>query len=140
MRGKWVFLAILLFGCQDDQFQQGLYNYQVERLLSGGDSKTWTLVSTNNDGVVSNPALCSDTLRLLISTAATDSIHVARLTPEIDCIAFVSEDLGKANASGNLAFTDSIIFDSGEVWIITEITSENLSFTTRLQSESWQSK
>ncbi len=133
-------LALLFLGCKDDQFPEGLYNYQAERLLSGGDSKTWALISVNRDGVVSNPALCTDTLRLQISTLGADSIQVSRLTPNVDCSAFIAEDLGNANASGTLVFTDSIIFVSGEVWIITEISSENLSLTTRLQSEIWRSE
>ncbi len=139
MRGKWLLLALSILSCKDDQFPEGLYNYQVERLLSAGDSKTWNLVSLSRGGVNSNPSQCTDSLRLLI-TSVSDSIHVSRLTPNIDCLTFSTEDLGNANASGDLLFTDSLVFSSGHVWIIHQITSENLSLTTNSQSEIWRSE
>ncbi len=139
MRGKWLLLVLIVLGCQDDQVPVGFYDYQVERLLSGGDSKTWTLVSTSRGGVVSRPSICTDTLRLQIAVVTdTDSISISRLTPTADCSGFTEETLGNANASGDLVFTDSIIFASGDIWIINEITAKTLSLTTQSQSENWQ--
>ncbi|MEP1096566.1 MAG: hypothetical protein ABJG78_15730 [Cyclobacteriaceae bacterium] len=139
MRGKLVLLAFLFIACEEDEVPQGLYNYQVERLLSGGAAKTWVLASTNTDGSTTTPALCTDSLRLLITAVATDSINVTTLTPKLNCLTFDSLDLGDANASGDLVFTDSIVFDSGEIWIIDEITARNLTITTNIQTEKWTS-
>ncbi|MEP5612916.1 MAG: hypothetical protein ABJP45_11730 [Cyclobacteriaceae bacterium] len=124
-----LFFSITFSACKEDAVPQGLYNYQVERLLSGDTAKTWVLVSSVIEGSTTTPVVCTDSLRLLITAVATDSINVATLTPQMNCTAFDTLDLGDANASGDLVFTDSIVFDSGEIWIVTEITSQNLSLS-----------
>lgn len=140
MRGKLLFLTLFAFACKEDQFPAGLYHYQAERLLSGGDSKTWVLVSSSESGTVTNPTLCSDTLRLLITEVASDSINISRLIPISNCTSFDSLKFGNANASGDLVFTDSIIFATGEVWIIDKITSKGLAIFNDDSVENYQSK
>jgi len=137
MRGKLVLLAFLCIACKEDEVPQGLYNYQVERLLSGGTAKTWVLVSTNTDGSTATPELCTDSLRLLITSVATDSINITTLTPRLNCATFDSLDLGDANATGDLVFTDSINFESGEVWVILNLSSLDLTIQTSTESNTW---
>lgn len=60
----------------------------------------------------------------------TDSLDVARLTYQPGCLLFDTIRLGKANASGTLLFTDSLLFESGSHWIIHSITSTSLSVGT----------
>lgn len=138
MRDKFLFLIVLVCtSCAEDPFPRGLYDYQVERLLSGGESKTWLLVSMNDNGTITQPTICTDSLRLQVSVINTDSIQVQLLTPLADCNGFSSKNLGNANASGDLVFTDSIIFKSGAIWIVNDITSKNLIYSTEGVISSW---
>lgn len=141
MRGKWWVLLIFLVGCAEDNFPGGLYDYQVERLLSGGDSKVWMLVSELENGVASFPSICSDSTRLLITLTSLDSVNIVQLIPNIICDAFDTLKLGNANASGDLLFTDSLRFASGEYWYVQSITGTKLEvFTSASKLENFSIK
>jgi hypothetical protein len=130
MRVKWFVLTLLFLGCKEDQFPKGIYDYQVERLLSGGESKVWLLAEEKTEGIVTRPEVCSDSTRLLIAATQLDSIEISRLVPKVDCSGFDTLALGNANTSGELVFTDSLIFSTGEFWIVESISSLNLILST----------
>ena len=136
MRGRW-FLLFLLLGCQQDFFPAGLYDYQVERLLSGGASKVW------NERV--NSTDCADSVRLyitLLTSSSGDSVTLSTLTPRSDCGGFDTTLIGNANASSpsdGILFTDSLVFANGDSWIVESITSSSLSITTRTSQKSYSS-
>lgn len=119
MRASWILFIFLLLSCTEDDFPTGIYGYQVERLLSGGDEKVWLQV-------VNSPN-CEDSLRLFITPLeATDSITVHRLSPSADCAGFDTLQSINANASflsGGVLFTDSLLFADDSFWIIEAITS-----------------
>ncbi|MEM9340307.1 MAG: hypothetical protein AAGA66_16350, partial [Bacteroidota bacterium] len=71
MRVNWLTIAIvltLLVGCTEDDFPEGIYGYQVERLLSGGGQKVWIRVTNSSN--------CQDSVRLVISATTNDSVTV----------------------------------------------------------------
>lgn len=120
--------------CSNEFFPQGLYDYQVERLLSGGDSKEWFFTSDD--------LACQDSVRLLFQLEAfaeDDSLIVSEIFKGQSC----SPDtmaVGKCDASSFtdvLLFTDTLNFDSGEQWIISEVSSDFLTFR-QLPSENFQ--
>ncbi len=126
MRVRWLIFLLVLVGCTEDDFPVGIYGYQVERLLSGGDQKLWQqVVNTGN---------CQDSVRLFIRVASsTDSITVSRLNPNTACTGFDTLLLGNASASivpEGILFTDSINFASGDTWIIQSITATTLTYVT----------
>ena len=134
-------LFIFLIGCSDDNFPQGLYDYQVERLLSAGENKTWLLVSSNEGGVASFPTTCADSTRLFVTLIDQDSISISRLLPNPSCSAFDTLKLGNANASGDLLFTDSLRFATGRFWTIQSVTASEIEvFTTSLKLETFHSQ
>jgi len=121
MRGKWFFLWLLSFACDTDFFPEGLYDYQVERLLSGEGTKSWNqMLSSDN---------CQDSVKLvftLISNSVDDSVLVQRLVANEACSEFDTTDLGNADASSfidGLLFTDTLNFANGNHWIIEDITA-----------------
>ena len=134
-----MFLVWICLACDTNFFPEGLYDYQVERLLSAGDSLVWdqTLSSEN----------CQDSVKLLfalLSSTADDSVAVLRLVANDQCTGFDTTIIGNADASSfsdALLFTDSLNFDDGSYWIIQSVTSELLviesdqihSYTSRLE-------
>jgi len=125
MRGKWLFLiGLFLLSCNNDFIPPGFYDYQVERLLSGGTNKLWDQEVNSTD--------CQDSVKLyfqLLENDSDDSVTVSRLTPLSDCSAFDTILIGNADASsleGAIGFTDSLIFASGDFWIINSVTSDRL--------------
>lgn len=129
------FFIALILACQEDSFPAGLYNYQAERLLSGGDTAKWRLISFREDDLFFFPAECSDSTQLLISATADDSINVLVLRPLSDCEHFDTVSLGNANASGDLLFTDSIVFTDNSYWIIQTLTSTKLEFVSSSEEQ-----
>lgn len=125
MRDKLIGLVLLigLIACSDEDLPAGIYDYQVERLLSGqSGSKTWFQVTASTN--------CADSVKLvfdLIENTSNDSLDVSMIT---GCESFNSTNyIGRASASkalGRQLFTDSLIFRSGDFWIIEEITSKQL--------------
>ncbi|WP_420575603.1 hypothetical protein [Ekhidna sp.] len=117
-------LVIVLFfsfiACSEEDLPEGLYDYQVERLLTGGSAKTWDQVvgSTN----------CTDSLKLYFELV-NDSVDISQINPGSACAFDDTLFLGRANASGfpdNNLFTDSLNFSDGDYWMIRRITSSLL--------------
>ena len=124
MSAGWSLLFVFCFACDKDFFPEGLYDYQVERLLSGGDTKVWNQVITSDN--------CQDSVKLIIrllANAPDDSLSVLRLLSNAACDGFDTTNLGNADASssiGALIFTDSLNFAGGDFWIIQSVTSTHL--------------
>ena len=127
MRGRILLVVFwfCLLACSEEKIPAGIYDYQVERLLSGGSEKTWGKVISSMD--------CADSVKLhfeLVTNSSNDSLDIYRLTPISNCTSFDSTLIGRADASSlkdsNL-FTDSLVFASGDFWLINLITSEFLS-------------
>ena len=110
----------LISGCNDGFFPEGLYGYQVERLLSAGSEKVWFDQTTESG--------CEGLDLQLHFILAGDSVYVNEIVPE--CEFGINTDTlfyGKASASeSNLYFTDTLKFTSGEFWLIDEITTDRL--------------
>lgn len=124
MRGKAAFILLFILSCTSDFFPSGLYDYQVERLLTDGDTKSWFLrINSEN---------CQDSVRLimnLVPSTSNDSVSISRLERWSTCNGFDTTFLGTADASsfsGALLFTDSLIFNDGNFWIVQEVTSHDL--------------
>lgn len=128
MRGRWVWLAIVwAVACDTDFFPEGLYHYQVERLLSAGDSAVWEVAPI--EGCEEASARYAFTL-LMDNTE--DSLTVYSLQPTSDCSGYDIIFLGNADASsleGGLVFTDSLLFSDGTYWILHSLTASQLSLT-----------
>ena len=124
MRGRSLLLLLFCIACDTDFFPEGLYDYQVERLLSSGDTKTWNQVANTDN--------CTDSVKLvftLLSSTIDDSVSVERLTSNVACTGFDTTSLGNADASSfsdALNFTDTLNFANGSFWIIRDVSSENL--------------
>lgn len=120
---------IWMTSCGDDYVPAGLYNYQVERLLSQGSSKEWTLVSRSIGG--SQVALddCTDSLKLVVDLKS-GLLVFNEYTPRVGCALYDTLYYGSGLASGELLFTDSIVLEGGAYTylLIDEITSKRLSF------------
>lgn len=121
MRDKILFFAFMAFvlstACEDEFFPDALYDYQVERLLSGGEAKTWSKQTMG--------ATCADSTKLYITVSEddSDSITVYQL-PVCDS----DDTLKYGNASTSVAtdgvsFTDTLWFASEDFWLIESITS-----------------
>ena len=125
MRGKFLVLVVFLFliACSEENLPEGIYDYQVERLLTGGSAKTW-------DQVVSSTS-CTDSVKLYFELI-TDSVDISQINPGNACTFNDTVYLGRANASSfpdNNLFTDSLKFSDGDYWIVQRITSELLALT-----------
>ena len=124
MRVKYLVFTFLLalMGCSEEQIPAGIYHYQVERLLSGQDgSKAWMQMV--------NSANCADSvqLRFELVTGSDDSLDISIVT---GCSSSsVTNSVGRASASKAAdrdLFTDSLIFSTGEFWLVSQITSQQL--------------
>lgn len=132
MRGRLLLLLLTVsfLGCSEEELPSGLLDYQVERLLSGqSGTKVWSqIISSTN---------CSDSTKLLF-VSITDSLDVSELNHNPECTLYDTLYLGRASASkasGSELFTDSLIFSSNTHWIISQVTSENLSLNDQNGSE-----
>ena len=122
-------LVLACLSCSKQDVQDGLFDYQVERLLSGGSSKTWDEVINSTD--------CQDSLRFLIQLVEDqedDSLSISQITTSSsNCTNLDTAFIGLANASSfgeGFSFSDSLIFSDGNVWIINDLTSQILSINT----------
>ena len=120
-----VFFFIILLGCSEESLPPGLYHYQVERLLSGqSGTKDWHQIIKSQN--------CADSVILhieLIVNSAADSVDISSLVRSTNCNAFDTTYIGRASASqvtGRNLFSDSLIFNSGDFWIVHHVTSEQL--------------
>jgi len=125
MCGKYLFvvLAVLIFACDSNFFPVGLYDYQVERLLSNDSSKTWVQQRSVES--------CQDSLLLLfnfVSSAEDDSVSIFEIVGGISCDPDTSF-IGNADASSfsdALLFTDTLNFSDGNFWILRSLTAKRL--------------
>jgi hypothetical protein len=117
--------------CEDDtDLPSGLYHYQIERLLSGGEEKIWVLNSQSINGSSSDIGECPP--ELLISTYL-DSVVIRQLLPKCDTIGYDTLQIGTANAStDDLLFTDSLVFSDDSFWILKNVYAQ--SFTAKYMS------
>ena len=135
MRGKWAVLLLIAIACTNDFFPEGLYGYQVERLLSDGSEKVWLKVVNSSD--------CADSVRLFIEfieATTADSIRLSTLNPLPNCSGFDTLLIGNANASsiqGGLLFTDSLLFSNGDFWLVNNITSQSLTILLEGNAQSF---
>ena len=117
-----VIFGIFLLACTEEDLPAGIYDYQVERLLSAGSEKTW-------DQVI-NSMECADSLKLhfeLVTNTSNDSLDIFELTPTFNCASYDTTLIGRADASklvGGDLFTDSLVFSSGDFWIVVQVTSQ----------------
>lgn len=129
--GLWCLLgAWVVTSCGEDEIQSQFYDYQIERLLSAGDTAIWRPLAISGEGFGLDD--CQDSVFLFIAQLADDSLDIRELLPSCDGqSAFDTISLGKAKASvaEDIFFTDSIVFASGRFWIITE--SFSLTFAYR---------
>ncbi|WP_436517160.1 hypothetical protein [Ekhidna sp. To15] len=125
MRGRlFVLISFLtLLACSEEELPVGIYHYQVERLLSGEEgSKVWMKVVNSQN--------CSDSVQLifeLVENTSDDSLDISIISgcPSMNTATII----GRASASkaeDRDLFTDSLIFASGNFWIINQITSQQL--------------
>lgn len=121
-------LLVLIFviNCSEDFTPEGLYGYQVERLLTNDSNKIWTVTRMMVDNSEISMTACADSLFLLL-TSDTDSVSVSSLVR--DCSTTSELDttfLGKANTSTiGLVFSDSLLFASGDYWLISNVRPSN---------------
>ncbi len=122
-RYRFGILFFFIVSCDNDFFPAGVYDYQVERLLSADGSKVWRQVITTD--------VCQDSIRLfveLIPSSADDSVALSEILRGVNC----NPDtvfIGNADASsfeGAIVFTDSLNFKNGDFWILELITFTNL--------------
>ncbi len=117
--------------CGEENLPPGLYDYQIERLLSAGESKVWMQIVNSED--------CEDSLRLLVERAS-DSIDIYRLIPGELCDYQDTSFVGRAEASNlpdGLLFTDSLNFSDGDFWLVESITSKSLTLTINAERISY---
>lgn len=134
MRDKLVLLLllpILFFSCSEEELPTGLYDYQVERLLSGTDgTKTWSQVVNSTN--------CTDSIKLvfdLIVDSSNDSLDVSITSGCAESLSTIL--IGRASASSEddqILFTDSLNFADGTYWIVEQVTAEQLRLNIDIQS------
>lgn len=124
MRGRiiLIFGIFFLLSCSEEPVPEGLYDYQVERLLSGGDIKIWIESKRIEQ--------CSDTVLLHVSLVegSIDSLNLSRIIFNSSC---VRDTLPLGNAkpssfSSGPVFTDSLVFSNGDFWLVDRVTSQEL--------------
>lgn len=117
--------VLLLIGCAEPFTPEGLYDYQIARLLTGENSKTWAVNSEIINGSSQSPQNCADSSFYYFQPLG-DSIDAHLLLQ--NCIKINTYDssyIGRfLPSSEELVFTDSLNFSNGEFWILVNITSE----------------
>ncbi|MFY0607008.1 MAG: lipocalin family protein [Cyclobacteriaceae bacterium] len=142
--------CVVLSACEDEAYYPaGLYGYQVERLLTGGDIATWQITSMSIDGVDQDLSSCNDEIRWVFDQVDDDSIAFYSLTFDAECVFYDTLLMGELNASAELTeddeellFTDSLILDNtgtlnDRFMIVTEITSSNLRVIYTLSNKAY---
>jgi len=148
MNRFWFLLvaACFILACDDETFYpSGLYNYQVERLITdGGGQATWLITSISIDGQNQSMDGCLDSVRWVFERITTDSISAYMLEFDVECVLYDTTLLGQMTASGNdLLFTDSLLFETvnssnDRVMHVSKITSTELDVSYRLSSEEYK--
>lgn len=94
-------LSVFLLACSEEAFfPKGLYGYQVEHLLTGGDMKHWMVQRLSVDGQNQSVNACSDTLIWVFDEAGTDSVSVYELRYDAGCVLYDTTWQGKLSVSG----------------------------------------
>ncbi len=133
MRDKLFLLLLfsILVSCSEEELPTGLYDYQVERLLSGTEgTKTWSQVVNSTN--------CADSIKLVFDLVANSSDDSLDVSISSGCVGSLSTVLiGRASASSEddqILFTDSLNFADGSYWIVEQVTSEQLRLDIDFQS------
>jgi len=114
-------ITLVLQSCDDPFFPVGLYDYQVEKLLTNDSNKLWTQIEQQSSD-------CQDSTWLLIGSNQ-DSISLSRIVKIENCEIFDTIFFGNAKISflpETFLSTDTLIFDDSNKWIIEEITFREL--------------
>jgi hypothetical protein len=130
----WMTFFIAMMGCEDETYYPpGLYGYQVERLISGGEDKVWELAGLEVDGQTQSIEGCANAVELHVyqGTTAIDVYQI--ITCEVPDTLYYGEMTASeagSSASNTNVFTDSLLFENGEVnyVIVKEVTSLRLKF------------
>lgn len=125
-------VAFCMFACDEDNIPEGLYDYQVVRLLASDTSKVWQLANRE-------PGLC-DSIYFYEFTNLLDSVAVAEIRWNCDIQWYADTvALGFAVPSSiGLSFSDSLIFSDDEYWEVRTITSQSLDLIQYPASQSVQ--
>lgn len=146
MKKQLFCLLLIILGisaCQEgDYYPPGLYGYQVERLLTEGDTAVWDLVSLYVDGSLTEMNDCSDSLRLQF-VQTSDTLVVYQYS---SCATSGTLYLGNMTASSSTnsesneyVFTDSLLFEGGawDYLIVRDITATSFRFLRPVSAEQW---
>lgn len=110
-------LLIIYFmaSCSETFVPPGLYDYQVERLITNGDSKSWVLQSLVIDGQNVEVLVCDSTITFLAEVVRTDSLVFLEINKRTDCSANDTIFWGAIEASGHVRdlFNDTLYFNGG---------------------------
>ncbi len=137
MQGRLIAIISLffIFSCSEETLPDGIYDYQVERLLSGETgNKTWSQVTSSTN--------CADSLKLtfeLIPDDVDDSLDISMVS---GCFGALSTTyIGRASASvrGTVIFSDSLVFSDGEFWIVDQVTAQRFRFSMNDQTLNYSS-
>ena len=128
-----IFFAAMM-GCEEETYYPpGLYGYQVERLLSGGEEKFWALTGLEVDGESQNIESCANGVELHVYQGLT-AINVYQVTtcavPDTVYYGEMTASEAGTSASNANVFTDSLLFENGALnyVIVKEVTSLKLKF------------
>ncbi len=126
-----VMLLTVLFGCEDEYFPEGYWPYQVEFMLTNGDSRNWLVTRWEENGQEVDMNTCSDSLRLAFEVITSDSIASYQLRKRNDCVTFDTTFIGELTASGGEGFfTDSLYLEraNGSILrtVVNDLTSKGL--------------
>lgn len=136
-------LVVLFMGCQEEDFYpKGFYGYQVERLLTGGDTAVWDIVNLSVDGTNRELMDCADSIQLHF-LQTNDTLVVYEITrcvvPDTVYFGNMTASVSSNSESNQNLFTDSLLFENGAVdyLIVSEITSTSFHFIQRNSGEDW---
>lgn len=128
---SFLFLAWLTIACTDDAISDNFFGYQVERLISTGDTALWEPIAITLNGE-SQLTRCEDSVYFQFILGEDDSLSVLELVPHCQSsnglFDTLSEAIGRASVDDEV-FTDSIVFADGGFLIINEIFSSSVVLT-----------
>jgi len=133
MKIIWFFVGSiwLMTSCSDSFVPQGLYDYQVERLILTDTSNLWVLRSLTVDGQNVEVMACDENVTFWAEAISADSLIFLEVNKRADCSANDTIFWGSFRASGHIRnlFRDSLYFDYGvkpSYGLIEDITPESL--------------
>ncbi len=119
----------MLCGCEEEDFYpKGLYGYQVDRLISGGESKLWILTASEIDGQAQAFEDCGDSLKLYVEER-TMGIAVYQLNTcnptDSTFFGYMTSSFKAKGLANQYLFTDSLLFEEGteDFFLVKEVTS-----------------